>query len=235
LVTALEPVLRSFSADFQYDVAGEDLYRVQSRSTVSRVSYSGTERLTVRRDGNAMRFEASAHYMRDTLANRSAGSARYVAALLPDGSFEERIDDDPEFLTILNQPFAPQLDPATLRDLRELRGAVPFSAGSPLGGQATLHGFLRPGIGGPVEGRPTVAVRFEAGGPMMGALPGHANAAVSGSMRMEGTAYYSLDDAMLLALHATLTIDARLRQGSRAIAIPVLITYRRAIRIKKPR
>jgi hypothetical protein len=120
--------------------------------------------------------------------------------LRPDGAFEDRLDDDPDFLTILNQPFAARLDSATLLDVRELRKPVPF------------------------------AVRFQAAGPMNGKLPGHADANVAGKMRMDGTAYYALDNAMLLALNVTLTIDARLSESRPSVSVPVRITYRRSIR-----
>jgi hypothetical protein len=45
---------------------------------------------------------------------------------------------------------------------------------------------------------------------------------------MDGIAYYALDDALLLALDATLTIRARLIDSAQAV--PVQITYRRYIR-----
>jgi hypothetical protein len=212
-------------------LAGEDVYRIESTSTVSRVSYAGTESLSIKQDGKRTRFEARARYIRYSPDGKSSVDARFVTELLPNGSFEGRVDDDPDFLTILNQPFAVQLDPATLRDLRELRGAVPFSANSPLGGDSVLHGSLRPGANGPIDGRPSIAVRFQAVGPMAGTLPQGADADISGAMRMEGTAYYSLDDAMLLALSAKLTIDARLRQSHPVVFIPVHITYSRAIRV----
>ncbi|MGC9991364.1 MAG: hypothetical protein ABSD52_03055 [Candidatus Cybelea sp.] len=231
MVTALLPVLQPALAGFQYDLAGEDVYRVESTATVSRVSYTGTEGLSIKQDGKAMRFEARAHYVRYSPDGKSSADARFVTELLPNGSFEGRVDDDPDFLTILNQPFAVQLDPVTLRDLRELHGGAPFSASSPLGGDSVLHGSLRPGAGGPIDGRPTVAVRFQAVGPMAGTLPSSSGASISGTMRMDGTAYYALDDAMLLALSARLTIDARLRQNHPALFIPVHITYLRAIRV----
>ncbi len=150
--------------------------------------------------------------------------------LLPDGTFEDRLDDDPDFLTILNQPFAVRLDAATLRDVRALRGRVPFSATSPLGAEAVLHGFLRPVAGGPIDGRPTVGVRFEAESAMTGPLPGYSETLVSGTMRMDGTAYYALDEATLLALNITLTLDARLAQSRSSVSVPVRIVYRRSIR-----
>jgi hypothetical protein len=231
LVAALLPVPRPAIADVRYDLTGEDVYRVESTSTVSRVAYAGTESLSIKPDGKATRFEARARFVRNAAEGKSSAQARFVAELMPGGSFEDRVDDDPDFLTILNQPFAVQLDAATMRDVRELRRAVPFSAGSPLGGATVLRGLLRPGTNGPIDGRPSVAVRFEAAGPMNGALPGLADAAISGTMRMDGTAYYSSDDAMLLALDATLTIDARMRQSRSDLFVPVHITYRRSIRI----
>ena len=63
-------------------------------------------------------------------------------------------------------------------------------------------------------------VRFQAAGPMNGKLPGHADANVAGKMRMDGTAYYALDNAMLLALNVTLTIDARLSESRPSAARP---------------
>jgi hypothetical protein len=231
LVTALLPVLKPAFADFRYDLAGQDVYRIESTATVSRVSYTGAEGLSIKQDGKGTRFEATARYVRYSPDGKSSLDARFVTELLPNGSLESRVDDDPDFLTILNQPFAVQLDPATLRDLRELHGGVPFSASSPLGGDSVLHGSLRPGASGPIDGRPSVAVRFQAVGPMTGTLPGNSDASISGTMRMDGTAYYSLDDAMLLALSARLTIDARLRQNHPDVFIPVHITYLRAIRV----
>ena len=148
--------------------------------------------------------------------------------ILPNGSFADRIDDDPDFLTILNQPFAIQLDAVTIGDLRGLRTRVPFNATSPLGGEAVLRGYLRPGTPGKIHGHPATAVRFEAEGPMTAPLPTKAGATMSGHMRMDGTAYYSLDDAMLLALDATLTIVAQLHDGSQTT--PVKVVYRRFVR-----
>jgi hypothetical protein len=117
-----------------------------------------------------------------------------------------------------------------MRDLRAMRGRVPFSAASPLGDATLLQGYLRPGVAGPIDGNPTVAVRFEAQGPMSGTLPGYADATVSGTMRMDGTAYYALNGAHLLAFSVTLTLDARLAQGRAAVSVPVRITYRRSMR-----
>jgi hypothetical protein len=197
---------------------------------VSRVSYAGSERLSIRPDGRGLRFEAQARYARTAPSGKSAAEALFVQTLEPNGSFEDRVDDDPEFLTILNQPFAVRLDAATLRDVRALRRRIPFSATSPLGGTDLLRGFLRPGANGAIQGRPTVAVRFEAEGPMNGTLPGRADSTITGSMRMDGTAYYALDDAVLLGLNVTMTIQARLHERQPPLSVPVRIIYRRSIR-----
>lgn len=196
----------------------------------SRVSYEGEQRLTVTREGKMLVFEDRAKYTRDGADGKARAQAVFVAVSKPDGTFEDRLDEDPDFLTILNQPFAVHLDSATLGDLRALRGSVPFAATSPLGAQAVLHGYLRHGPGGPVGGRQAVAVRFEAEGAMAGPLPGYSEMLVAGTMRMEGTAYYGLADATLLALDVTLRLDARLTQRGSSPSVPVEIVYRRAIR-----
>jgi hypothetical protein len=234
LVAALLPVVSPAPADLHYELAGEDLYQIESAATVSRVSYAGSEILYALPDDGGVRFEARARYVRNAPEGKNNGGARFVTELLPDGSFENRIDDDPDFLTILNQPFAVRLDSQTLQALRALRGPVPFTGGSPLGGATVLRGQLQPGTSGAVDGRSTVAVRFVADGPMNGAMPGYTDSTVSGLMRMDGTAYYALDDGMLLAFSVRLTIDARLRQKDSGVFIPVHITYRRSLRVARP-
>lgn len=216
-------------ADQPYDVHGQDIYRIGTSHTTSRVTYDGTESLTVEKHGKAARFEAQARYVRSDASGRRDATARFIQELEPGGTFEDRFDEDPDFLTILNQPFAIQLDPTTMHDLLHLHASVPFNATSPLGGDAVLRGYLRPGVGGAIAGRPAVAVRFQAEGPMSGGLPG-GQATMVGRMRMDGIAYYALDDALLLALDATLTIRARLSESAQAV--PVQITYRRYIRAR---
>jgi hypothetical protein len=211
-------------------MSGQDVYRIASSGTSSTIAYVGTERLTTRRDGKDWRFEAHAQYARSGPDGLVRGQAFFVQVLEPNGTFEDRADDDPDFLSILNQPFAVRLDPATLSDVRSLKGRVPFAATSPLGAEAVLHGFLRPAKGGAIAGRPTAAVRFEAEGAMTGPLPGYAETLVSGTMRMDGTAYYALEDATLLALDVNLHLDAQLAQSATSVTVPVRIDYRRWIR-----
>jgi hypothetical protein len=216
------------AADQRYDVSGQDVYQVGVSATTSRVVYDGIQQLSIERHGKTLRYDAEASYTRLDASGKSSASARFVQELLANGAFEDRLNDDPDFLTVLNQPFAVQLDPVTMRDLRHLHASVPFDATSPLGGDAVLRGFLRPGTAGEIGGRHAIAVRFQATGPMSGAIPQAASATMSGRIRMDGIAYYSLDNAMLLALDATLTIDGTLQENSQTI--PVRITYRRYIR-----
>jgi hypothetical protein len=230
LVAAIMAVAGPARADLQYAVAGDDLYRVESEGGLSRISYSGTERLTIRQSGKEIRFSARAHYTRSTGTTKSSAEAFFVQVLTESGWFDDRIDDDPDFLTILNQPFAVRLDAATLRDVSSLHGRVPFAARSPLGGESMLRGYLRPGVDGPVAGQPSVAVRFEAAGPMSGALQGRADQILGGDMHMDGTAYYAREDGILRALNVTLTIEARLRGKGPTDATPVRIVYHRSIR-----
>ena len=230
MVAAIGATTAVAAADEPYDVRGQDVYRIGATQTTSRVTYDGTETLSVTKQGKGVQFEAQARYVRSDTGGKHEATARFIQELKPGGTFEDRWDEDPDFLTILNQPFAVQLDRNTMRDLLHLHASVPFDATSPLGGDAVLRGYLRPGVGGEIAGRPAVAVRFEAAGPMSGALPG-GRGTMRGKMRLDGIAYYALDDALLLALDATLTIRAQL--GEAAQAVPVQITYRRYIRARE--
>jgi len=213
-------------SDHQYAVSGSDTFTVGDH-TAARVTYNGTERLRVTVAGKTTRYNADAHYTRTDDAGSSDARASFVQELLASGSFEDRFDDDPDFLTVLNQPFAVALDAATLRDLRALHGGVPFDTASPITG-ATLHGSLRRGPGGTIGGIPAVGVRFDASGPMRGPLPDRPEVAIEGVMRMAGIAYYAQDGALLVALDARLTITGTLHEGK--TATPVRIVYLRTIR-----
>ncbi len=214
-------------ADETYAVAGQDVYRIGDAVPETKIAYTGTQHLSVARDGNGARFVAEATYTRTDDSGKSTVHARFVQQMNRDGSFQDRVDDDPDFLTILNQPFAIQLDPTTMHDLQRLHGSVPFEATSPLGG-ARLHGFLRPAGKGRIRNVPSTGVRFTAQGPMTGSLPQHPEDRLNGSIRMDGTAYYSQRDSMLVALDATLTIEGKLANDG--TAVPVRIVYHRTIR-----
>lgn len=148
--------------------------------------------------------------------------------MTPQGELHDSTDLDPDYLTVLNQPFAIELDAPTMRDLLHLRGRVPFSFPAPMTG-GLLRGFLERGQIGRVSSRSALAVNFDATGPMTGPLPDHSDMTITGSMRMRGTAYYALrGEPLLLALNETLTISGTLR--NRGQSSPVTITYSRSIK-----
>ncbi len=212
--------------DRHYVVSGSDTFTVGDH-TAAKVVYAGTESLHVSRTGATTRFAADAQYTRTDDAGSNDARASFVQELLASGTFEDRLDDDPDFLTVLNQPFAVALDAATLRDLRALHGRLPFDTPSPVTG-ATLHGSLRRGPVGLIAGQQAIGVRFEASGPMRGPLPDKPEIAIDGVMTMDGIAYYSQSGALLLALEARLTISGSLHQSK--TATPVRIVYLRTIR-----
>jgi len=214
-------------ADQRYGVMGEDTYRIGRVLGETHIAYRGVENLGIAPDSQGRRYVANVVYTRIDESGKASVHAKFVQELLRDGTFEDSDDEDPDFLTILNQPFAVQLDVATLHDLEDMHGTVPFAAASPLGG-SRLQGYLRSAPPGKVSGRMVVGVRFEADGPMTGTLPQHPDALLSGTMHMDGTAYYAARGALLLALDATLTINGKLESGKDSV--PVRITYHRVIR-----
>ncbi|HEY1429416.1 MAG TPA: hypothetical protein VGF18_07570 [Candidatus Tumulicola sp.] len=223
----------SARADVRYHLTGQDVYGIGSGVQVSSVRYTGEQQLSVRHDGGRVWYTVRATYTRYESDDASAHTATFEQASRADGSLENERDDDPDFLTILNQPFAISLDRATLHDLRSLRAPVPFDAGSPLGDGAVMHGYLRPAGNGSVAGRPVIAIVFDAQGTMDGPIPGKSDTRMAGRMHMNGTAYYATGNALLLELDATLRVDANL-SASGASPTPVKIVYRRTIRAEAP-
>lgn len=214
-------------ADQTYSVVGQDVYRIGTSLPQTRIAYAGSQHLSVARDRNGARFVAEAIYTRSDENGKATVHARFVQLMERDGTFDDRVDEDPDFLTILNQPFAVQLDATTLHDLQKLHGSVPFEATSPLGG-SRLRGFLRPAGSAKVQHALATGVHFSARGPMTGTLPQHPEDSLNGTIQMDGTAYYSRQHGMLVALDATLTIEGKLANES--TAVPVKIVYHRTIR-----
>lgn len=181
--------------------------------------------MAIAKSGGATRYTVDAHYTRSGADGAVAAQAHFVQDLTKSG-FLDRVDDDPDQLTVLNQPFAIQLDLPTLHDLAHLRSRVPFDASAPIAG-GMLHGTLRHGTNGRIDGARCVGVRFDAEGAVHGGLPDHPEIAIDGTMHMDGTAYYTEKTALLVALSARLTIDGTLRD--RKDLTPVHIVYARTI------
>ena len=218
-------------ADQPYVLSGFDRYRVGSGELTTNITYSGKETLTVAAHDHQKRFSVRANYIRSAESGRSPGSASFAATLMPSGEQRDELNGDPNYLTVLNQPFSIQLDAQTLRDLSHLRGGLPFDFPSPIT-NGTLHGFLRRGPSGRVAGRQSLGVSFDALGAMLGPLPDHPSMVLRGTITMRGVAYYELNTTLLLALDATLTISGRLDNAKQTT--PVTIVYKRSIRAERP-
>jgi|SRR5271156_2711740 len=211
-----------------YSVSGRDTFVIGSNEIRSEVSYAGTQTLYVTRRGHVTRYRAHVTYQRSDGAASTPATGEYIIDVSPSGETLDGADRDPDYLTVLNQPFAAQLDAATLADLRQLHGAVPFDFPSPITG-ASLHGYLQHVPGGRVGAQQALGVRFEAAGPMRGALPDRPELTLNGSIAMRGTAYYDLGTALLLALETIVTINGNV--SNRAGGDSVTIVYSRTIRV----
>jgi len=215
-------------ADQAYAVDGRDTFRIPGNTVAGEVEYAGVGRLRAERSGNATRFTTRVEYRRTvdgTTTMHVTGS--YETTISDAGAVHDGPDDDPDDLTILKQPFAVQLDTATLRDLSALRRTIPFDFPSPIIG-ATLHGSLRRLPTAVLRGQRVLGIAFSARGPLHGALPDRPGMTVTGSIEMSGRAYYAYESTLLLGLDATLAIVGTL-DGSAARA-PVSLVYRRTIR-----
>lgn len=233
-VALLVPILLGTAAaerHVHYHLSGSDSFSIGSRNLRSKTTYDGNETLTISPAPGGMRYVATATYDRSEAASTATHQkASFVAFITRDGRERDERNADPDFLTVLNQPFAVQLDQETLRDVRQLTAPSPFSFASSMTGTA-LHGTLRRAPGGLVAGKNVVGIAFDATGPIHGGVPGHPEIVLTGTMRMSGTAYYHRSDALLLELDATLLIAGNLADES--ASDPVRIVYRRTIRAEK--
>jgi hypothetical protein len=214
-------------AEEAYTVAGRDVFVVGNGDVHNQTSYRGVERLVIRRSPNGTTYTAHVSYDKDGDGGKQRATASYTSTLLPSGELRDGPSHDPDYLTVLNQPFAVQLDVPTMRDLRRVKRPVPFDFPSPMTG-APLRGTLRRLPDAIVSGTRAMGIAFEATGALQGALPERPGMALAGSIRMKGTAYYAYDTALLLSLNASLAIDGALA-GSAQHA-PVSIVYTRSIR-----
>ena len=214
-----------------YEIGGEDSFRIAGRDMHSQIIYTGTQRLAIERHGNVTRFTATVSYDRHEGGTATHATGKYASVILANGDQHDETDNDPDYLTILNQPFSIELDAPTMKDLRSLTRAMPFDVSSPMTG-APLHGSLRRLPDGSMNGRRVLGIAFVAKGPLQGALPDRPDMQLSGTITMNGTAYYAYADALLLALDATLQIDGRIANSGQND--PVTIVYKRTIRPQTP-
>lgn len=214
-------------ADQQYVVDGRDSFQILGRDVRSEIAYSGTQQLRMVRNASGIRYTAVVDYDRIESGIRAHMHGSFESTVLRNGEQVDGRVHDPDYLTVLNQPFSVVLDPETMHDLRGLQGEVPFDFPSPMTG-ATLHGSLRRLPDAKIRGERVLGIAFRARGPLHGNLPDHPTMTLAGAITMNGTAYYTYASALLLALDATLAIGGNVDESARHD--PVAIIYKRVIR-----
>jgi hypothetical protein len=214
-----------------YTIDGVDSFQTAANGARTDIVYAGTQRLTIQRQGNVTQFTATVTYDRREGGAATHATGGFSTKIMANGEQRDGADGDPDYLTILNQPFSIELDAPTLRDLRSLVRTVPFDFPSPMTG-APLHGSLRRLPDGTLNGRRVLGIAFAAHGPLNGSLPDRPDMALSGTITMNGTAYYAYADALLLALDATLQIEGSVANSGQND--PVTIVYKRTIRPQTP-
>lgn len=227
LLAAVTLTVSAARADQAYTVDGHDVFRIGGGEVQSRTVYRGTQQLSIARDGQGTHYVARVEYDKLADGGKQHEHASFAATLLPSGDQRDGPAHDPDYLTVLNQPFAVQLDAPTMRDLAHVKRTVPFDFPSPMTG-APLHGTLRRLPDALLGGKRVMGIAFEAAGPLHGAPPNQPTMSLAGAITMKGTAYYAYDTALLLALDATLAIEGNLEDASRRA--PVSIVYARSIR-----
>jgi hypothetical protein len=185
------------------------------------------QHLTIQRSAKKTTFVAHVEYDKDADGGKQHQRASFTSYMLASGEQKDGPSADPDYLTVLNQPFAVLLDKPTMRDLAHVKRAVPFDFPSPMTG-SPLRGTLRHLPDAMVGGFRAMGIAFEARGPLHGALPERPAMALAGSITMKGTAYYDYASTLLVSLEATLTIDGNLDNAARRE--PVTIVYARSIR-----
>jgi hypothetical protein len=227
LLAAVALCAAAAKAEESYSVDGRDVFVVGNGDVHDQTSYRGVQRLAIQRSPQGTTYKVHVSYDKDGDSGKVHETASYTSTLLHSGELRDGPSHDPDYLTVLNQPFAVQLDAPTMRDLARVTRPVPFDFPSPMTG-APLQGTLRRLPDAIVAGTRSMGIAFEATGPLQGPLPDRPAMALVGSIRMKGTAYYAYDTALLVALNATLAIDGALA-GS-AQHVPVSIVYARSIR-----
>jgi hypothetical protein len=214
-------------ADESYAVSGRDVFSVGNGEVHSETIYRGLQRLSIGHSNDGTTYAARVEYDKDSDGGKQHAIATYTATLLRSGEMRDGVSHDPDYLTVLNQPFAVQLDQPTMRDLGHVKRPVPFDFPSPMTG-APLRGTLRRLPDALVGGVRAMGIAFDATGPLRGSLPDRPAMALAGEIRMKGTAYYAYATALLVSLEATLAIDGNIDDSARRA--PVSIVYTRSIR-----
>jgi hypothetical protein len=230
LITLALPAMADIPVQ-TYTIDGEDSFQVAGHAMRTDIVYAGTQRLAIQHQGSVTHFTATVIYDRHEGGAATHATGAFSSKIMANGEQRDESDGDPDYLTILNQPFSIELDAPTLHDLHSLVRPVPFDFPSPMTG-APLHGSLRRLPDGSINGQRVLGIAFAARGPLNGSLPDRPDMALSGTITMNGTAYYAYADALLLALDATLQIEGRVANSGQND--PVTIVYKRTIRPQSP-
>src|SRR6202161_4243626 len=118
LLAAVIATAAAARADQAYTVSGRDTFRTGSGDVRSETVYRGVQRLSITRTHGGTTYDARVDYERDGDGGKQHQRASFTSTLLPSGEQKDGAGNDPAYLTVLNQPFAEQLDAPTMRDLR---------------------------------------------------------------------------------------------------------------------
>jgi hypothetical protein len=217
-------------ADETYRVWGSDRFQSAGGELRAEILYSGRQSLTIRRERNVTVYHCRAEYDRVDQGTRAHAVATFGAETSPDGEQRDLESNDPDFLTVLNQPFNAELDAATLHVLEGISSPIPFRFPSPFDG-TSLQGTLRREDRSRAE-RGVVGVLFHLSGPLRGRAGGRSPAAIDGRITVDGTARYLKTSGLLRDLDATVTISGRATQND---ATGVIAVYKRSIRLESPK
>src|ERR1700694_4563209 len=113
LLAAVTLTVSAARAAQAYTVDGHDVFRIGSGEVQSRTIYRGRQQLSIARDGSGTHYVARVEYDKLGDGGKQHERASFSATLLPSGDQRDGPAHDPDYLTVLNQPFAVQLDAPT--------------------------------------------------------------------------------------------------------------------------
>ena len=216
-------------ADETYKVWGSDRFQTPTGELRGEIAYSGRQSLSIRRGLRVTIYHSRAEYDRVEAGAHARTVATFASEATPDGEVRDLEANDPDFVTVLNQPFNVELDRQTLLDLDAVAEPIPFRFPSPLDGtslEGTLQREDRAQAGAGIVG-----VIFHAAGPMRSRVGDRSLAALDGRIAVDGTARYFKTSGLLGELEAKITISGRLASSE---ATGVIAVYKRSIRREAP-
>jgi hypothetical protein len=216
-------------ADETYSVSGSDRFQTPHGELRAEIAYSGRQTLSIRRERRVTIYRSRAEYDRIDQGARAHAVATFGSEATPDGDLRDLEANDPDFVTVLNQPFNVELDPRTLRDLDAVAAPIPFKFPSPLDG-TSLEGTLQREERAR-SGPEIVGVLFHVAGPMRPRVGDRSPVALDGRITVDGTARYLKASGLLRDLDATITISGRVDPSE---APGVIVVYKRSIHMDTP-